>query len=106
MNIRKWDLQINFPMNEYFTISINTLKFQVMLAIQEESIVEMAFSLNIYSFKQRSWESYTKLLYALILLKMPKTYPWYLGQGTVERLKPHTWPKPKETAWKPAMKFT
>ena len=77
-----------------------------MIAINEESIKTMVFSLNIKSFKKRSWESYMKLSYALILLKIPKTYPQYLGQGTVEHLKQHTWPKPKLTAWKPAMKFT
>ena len=62
----------SFPKNECFTIIHQYLE---MLAIYEESIVEMAFSLNIYSFKKRSWESYTKPLFVLILLKIPKTCP-------------------------------
>ena len=102
-----------FSMNEYiFHNKLSMPKNQVfsrgkkMLAINEVSAKEMAFSLNINSFKKRSWESYMKLSYALILLKIPKTYPQYLGQGTVEHLKQHTQPKPKETVWKPAMKFT
>ena len=77
----------------------------MIIAINEDSIKAMAFSLNINSFKKRSWESYTKPLYALIMLKIPKTYPQYLGQEAVEHRKRHTWLTPKETAWKPVMKF-
>ena len=81
-------------MNIYFTISHQYQEVGVscnkMIAINEESIKAIAFSLNIKSFKKTSWESYMKLLYALILLKIPKTYPQYLGQGTMEHLKRHT----------------
>ena len=95
-----------FLMNIHFTISHQYSRIWSLIAIKEESIKAMAFSLNINSFKKRSWESYTKPLYALIPLKIQKTYPQYLGQGAVQHLKRHTWPKPRETAWKPAMKFT
>ena len=103
-------LPINFSYescNEYsFHNKPSILKNPKIIAINEQSIQEMTFSLNINSFKKTSWESYTKLLYVLILLKIPKTYQLYLGQGKVEHLKRHTWLTPKETAWKPAMKFT
>ena len=102
-----------FSMNEYiFHNKPSIHKNQVfscgkkMLAIKEVSVKEMAFSLDINSFEKRSWVSYTKQLYALILLKIPKPYPLYLGQGTVKHRKRHTWLTPRETAWKLAMRFT